>query len=70
MGTRLLKARLEEAPLWVHEGICQQAAAELCRRRNYADTLFGIEHGPKGGDAGVAVFDAIGVVGGGDGVDL
>ncbi len=35
--------RLKEAPLWVHEGICQQAAAELCRRRNYADTLHGIE---------------------------
>ena len=35
--------RLENAPLWVHEGICQQAAAELCRRRNYADTLHGIE---------------------------
>jgi len=35
--------RLEKAPLWVHEGICQQAAAELCRRRNYADTLHGIE---------------------------
>lgn len=35
--------RLEEAPLWVHEGICQQAAAELCRRRNYVDTLYGIE---------------------------
>jgi hypothetical protein len=35
--------RLREAPLWVHEGLCQQAAAELCRRRNYADTLHGIE---------------------------
>ena len=35
--------RLEDAPLWVHEGICQQAAAELCRRRNYVDTLHGIE---------------------------
>ncbi len=35
--------RLENAPLWVHEGICQQAAAEYCRRRNYADTLKGIE---------------------------
>lgn len=35
--------RLENAPLWVHEGICQQAAAELCRRRNYVDTLHGIE---------------------------
>ncbi len=35
--------RLAKAPLWVHEGICQQAAAELCRRRNYADTLHGIE---------------------------
>lgn len=34
--------RLEDTPLWVHEGICQQAAAELCRRRNYRDTLFGI----------------------------
>lgn len=38
--------RLKDAPLWVHEGICQQAAAELCRRRNYADTLHGIEECP------------------------
>ncbi len=38
--------RLEKAPLWVHEGICQQAAAELCRRRNYVDTLYGIEECP------------------------
>jgi len=36
--------RLEEAPLWVHEGICQQAAAEYCRRRNYTDILYGIEN--------------------------
>jgi hypothetical protein len=36
--------RLEEAPLWVQEGICQQAAAEYCRRRNYADILYGIEN--------------------------
>jgi len=35
--------RLKEAPLWVHEGICQQAAAELCHRRNYVDILHGIE---------------------------
>lgn len=35
--------RLGTAPMWVHEGICQQAAAEYCRRRNYADTLQGIE---------------------------
>lgn len=35
--------RLEKAPLWVHEGICQQAAAEYCRRRNYADSLDCIE---------------------------
>ncbi|MCK4564644.1 MAG: hypothetical protein KAU94_08215 [Verrucomicrobia bacterium] len=35
--------RLEKAPPWVHEGICQQAAAELCRRRNYVDTLYHIE---------------------------
>jgi len=35
--------RLEDAPLWVHEGICQQAAADLCRRRGYADTLRNIE---------------------------
>lgn len=35
--------RLNDAPLWVHEGICQQAAAEYCRRRNYVDTLRGIE---------------------------
>lgn len=35
--------RLKEAPLWVHEGICQQAAAEFCRRRNYVDILHGIE---------------------------
>jgi hypothetical protein len=38
--------RLKEAPLWVHEGICQQAAAELCRRRNYGDILFGITESP------------------------
>jgi hypothetical protein len=36
--------RLEPAPSWVHEGICQQAAAEYCRRRNYVDILYGIEH--------------------------
>ena len=36
--------RLETAPLWVHEGICQQAAAEYCQRRNYTDILYGIEH--------------------------
>ena len=35
--------RLEKAPLWVHEGICQQAAAEYCRRRNYIDSLQSIE---------------------------
>ncbi|MDF7825105.1 hypothetical protein P4B35_13865 [Pontiellaceae bacterium B12227] len=35
--------RLEKAPLWVHEGICQQAAAEYCRRRNYPDSLDSIE---------------------------
>ncbi|MDF7800862.1 hypothetical protein P4C99_15410 [Pontiellaceae bacterium B1224] len=35
--------RLENAPLWVHEGICQQAAAEYCRRRNYIDQLDSIE---------------------------
>ena len=38
--------RLENAPLWVHEGICQQAAAELCHRRNYTDILHGIEECP------------------------
>lgn len=38
--------RLKDAPLWVHEGICQQAAAELCSRRNYGDTLHGIENCP------------------------
>jgi len=36
--------RLEQAPLWVHEGICQQAAAEYCRRRNYVDILYGIDN--------------------------
>lgn len=35
--------RLANAPLWVNEGICQQAAAEYCSRRNYADTLQGIK---------------------------
>jgi hypothetical protein len=35
--------RLEEAPLWVQEGICQQAAAEYARRRNYTDILHGIK---------------------------
>jgi hypothetical protein len=38
--------RLKEAPLWLHEGICQQASAELCRRRNYGDTLYGLDHCP------------------------
>ena len=38
--------RLKNAPLWVHEGICQQASAELCRRRNYGDTLYGLDHCP------------------------
>ncbi len=38
--------RLKEAPLWVHEGLCQQAAAELCQRRNYADVLHGIVECP------------------------
>ncbi len=37
---------LKDAPLWVHEGICQQAAAEYCRRRNYVDILHGIDHCP------------------------
>ena len=36
--------RLKDAPLWVHEGICQFAAAEYCLRRNYRDALEGIEH--------------------------
>lgn len=35
--------RLEDAPLWVHEGISQQAAAEYCQRRNYFDALQNIE---------------------------
>jgi hypothetical protein len=35
--------RLTDAPLWVHEGICQLAAAEYCRLRNYKDILAGIE---------------------------
>jgi len=35
--------RLKDAPMWVHEGICQLAAANYCRRLNYADTLIGIE---------------------------
>jgi len=36
-------SRLEKAPLWVQEGICQQASAELCRRRRYDDALAVIE---------------------------
>lgn len=36
--------QFKEAPLWVHEGISQQAAAEYCRRRNYVDILYGIEN--------------------------
>ena len=36
--------RLKDAPLWVQEGICQQAAAEYARRRNYVDILHGIDH--------------------------
>ena len=35
--------KLEKAPLWVHEGISQIAAAEYCQRRNYADALDIIE---------------------------
>ncbi len=35
--------KLEDAPLWVHEGISQTAAAEYCRRRNYLDALDIIE---------------------------
>ena len=35
--------RLEHAPLWVHEGISQQAAAEYCSKRNYIDSLQSIE---------------------------
>ncbi len=35
--------KLEDAPLWVHEGISQVAAAEYCRRRNYVDALDIIE---------------------------
>lgn len=35
--------KLEHAPLWVHEGISQYAAAEYCRRRNYLDALETIE---------------------------
>ncbi len=36
--------RVKDAPLWVEEGICQQAAAEYCRLRHYSDILFGIEN--------------------------
>lgn len=52
--------RLADAPLWVHEGLCQQAAADLCRRRNYADILAGIETctDPDYGD-GFRYFDGI-----------
>lgn len=35
--------RLKDAPLWVHEGICQEAAAAYARQRNYKDILAGIE---------------------------
>ena len=35
--------RLEKAPRWVQEGICQQVAAAYCRRRNYMDILYTIE---------------------------
>ncbi len=34
----------KKAPLWVEEGICQQAAAEYCRLRHYTDILYGIEN--------------------------
>lgn len=52
--------RLVQAPLWVHEGICQRAAAEYCKRRNYTDTLHGIEMcaDPDYGD-GYKFFDSI-----------
>jgi hypothetical protein len=36
--------KLGDAPLWVQEGICQQAAAEYCRRRNYVDILHSIDN--------------------------
>ncbi|MDZ8119468.1 LIM domain-containing protein [Pontiella sp. NLcol2] len=35
--------KLEDAPLWVHEGISQFAAAEYCRKKNYLDALDTIE---------------------------
>jgi hypothetical protein len=35
-----------DAPLWVQEGICQYAAATVCRRRELADALRAIEASP------------------------
>ncbi len=52
--------KLEHAPLWVHEGISQVAAAEYCRRRNYIDALDIIESSqdPDYGD-GYRYFDEV-----------
>lgn len=57
--------RLEKAPLWVHEGISQQAAAEYCRRRNYYDSLQSIEtcSDPDYGDGYRYINDLTGLEG-------
>lgn len=36
--------KFKDAPQWVEEGICQQAAAEYCSLRHYTDILYGIEN--------------------------
>ncbi|QBG47923.1 hypothetical protein EGM51_11140 [Verrucomicrobia bacterium S94] len=57
--------KLENAPLWVHEGISQFAAAEYCRKRNYLDALDTIETSkdPDYGD-GYRYFNALAGSGG------
>ncbi len=57
--------RFHDAPLWVEEGICQQAAAEYCSLRHYTDILHGIEHStdPDYGDGYRYVRKQVGVRG-------
>ena len=55
----------KDAPLWVEEGICQQAAAEYCRLRHYTDILYGIENNtdPDYGDGYRYIRNVVGVRG-------
>ena len=57
--------KLKEAPLWVEEGICQEAAAGYCSLRNYSDILYGIENctDPDYGDGYRYIKKQVGVGG-------